>query len=100
MQLKRDVCRLLYTLLFLEFSASAFYDPARRALTPSLVPRNLLHLATTIDSFAWSLTGALGASLGGLAASKLSVNACFLLDAATYLVAAACNVRLRVGTTS
>ena len=54
-------------LLFLQFSANSFYDPARRALLPTVVPRDKLPLATTLDSFAWSLCGAFGASLGGLA---------------------------------
>lgn len=80
----------------MEFSMTAFYDPARRALTPSLVPRHRLHLATTLDSFAWSLTGAVGSSLGGLAASKFGVQACFYIDAATYLFSAACAFRLKV----
>ena len=75
---------------------TAFYDPARRALTPNLVPRHRLHLATTLDSFAWSLTGAIGSSLGGLAASKFGVQACFYIDAGTYLFSAACAFRLKV----
>ena len=63
------VCRLLYVLLFLQFSCNTFYDPARRALVPTVVPAPQLPLATTLDSFAWSLIGAFGASLGGLAVS-------------------------------
>lgn len=50
----------MYALLFVNFSTSAFYEPARRAITPSLVPCKALHLATTLDTFAWSLTGAFG----------------------------------------
>ena len=63
------LCRLLYVLLFLQFSCNTFYDPARRALVPTVVPAEQLPLATTLDSFAWSLMGAFGASLGGLAVS-------------------------------
>lgn len=70
---------LLYVLLALQFSAAAFYDPARTALVPVLVPASDLHLATTIDSFAWSVTGAVGASIGGVVASRLGKQACFLL---------------------
>jgi hypothetical protein len=70
---------LLYALLTLQFTAAAFYDPARKALVPVLVPAADLHLATTIDSFAWSITGAVGASLGGLLASKLGKPTCFLI---------------------
>ncbi|PRW58840.1 major facilitator superfamily MFS_1 [Chlorella sorokiniana] len=79
---------VLYALLALQFSAAAFYEPARKALVPVLVPADQLHLATTIDSFAWSITGAVGASVGGVVASRLGVSACFLVDAVTYLVAA------------
>lgn len=74
----------------------AFYDPARRALTPNLIPRHKLHLATTLDSFAWSVTGAVGSSLGGLAASQFGIQACFYIDAGTYLFSAACAFRLKV----
>ena len=57
-------------LLFLQCSASSFYDPARRALIPTIVTARDLPLATTLDSYAWSLVGALGASLGGFAVRR------------------------------
>ena len=89
-------CRLLYVLAFLQFTMSAFYEPAKRALTPLLVAPEDLHLATTLDSFAWSLMGAVGASLGGWFASRFGTAACFGLDACSYLVAALCAVQLKV----
>lgn len=45
----------MFALLAALFSASAFTDPARRALTPQLVPQHQLHLAATLDAFSWSL---------------------------------------------
>ena len=48
-------------------------------MLPVAVAPSDLHLATTIDSFAWSLTGAIGAGLGGLVASRLGNSACYLL---------------------
>ena len=92
-------CRLLYVLAFMQFTMSAFYEPAKRALTPLLVAPEDLHLATTLDSFAWSLMGAVGASLGGWFASRFGTAACFGLDACSYLVAALCAVQLKVGRT-
>ncbi len=89
-------CRLLYVLAFLQFSMSAFYEPAKRALTPLLVAPEDLHLATTLDSFAWSLMGAVGASFGGWFASRFGTAACFGLDACSYLVAALCAIQLKV----
>ena len=70
---------LLYTLLALQFGLVSFYDPARKAIVPVLVPPEHLHLATTLDTFAWSLTGAVGAAVGGALASRLGPAACFLL---------------------
>ena len=57
--------------MFAQCSASSFYDPARRAITPTIVTEHALPLATTLDSFAWSLVGALGASSGGFAVRPL-----------------------------
>jgi hypothetical protein len=70
---------LLYALVAAQFTCTSFYEPARKALIPLTVPQSQLHLATTIDSFAWSLTGAVGASVGGLVASRLGNATCFLL---------------------
>ena len=52
------------------------------------MPESELHLATTLETFSWSLTAALGAAVGGAIASKLGNAACFLIDGLTYLVAA------------
>ena len=79
---------LLFLLLTFQFTAIALQDPARRAILPVLVPQEDLHMATTLETFSWSLTGALGAAVGGTIASKLGNSACFLIDAGTYLLAA------------
>lgn len=140
---------MLYVLLFIQFSLGAFYDPARRALIPQVVPpeqvmthhcnpatghtnvvtaspdyalpRSLLqdarpqdmssflqvkthvnvshaleillwclqlHLATTMDSWSWSIMSACGASIGGFVASRLGSSAAYLLDALSYVLAA------------
>ena len=89
-------CRGMYVLLFLQFASSTFYDPARRALEPMLVPKKQLHLATTLDTFAWSVTVALGSSLGGAVVSKLGTTMCFLLDSCTFVCAAVCVLILQV----
>ncbi len=83
-------------MIFLQFASSTFYDPARRALEPLLVPKRQLHLATTLDTFAWSVTVALGSSLGGAVVSKLGTTMCFVLDSFTFLCAAICVLILQV----
>eukprot|EP00884_Botryococcus_braunii_P018288 jgi/Botrbrau1/5142/Bobra.0172s0014.1 len=81
---------LLYVLLFAQYSCASFYDPARRALEPTLVPQHQLGLAATLDTYAWSLMSALGGSLGGYAVSGMGTTGCFLLDCLTYVAAAVC----------
>lgn len=105
--------RLLYVLVFLQFSIETFYEPARKvcghthpthtththtpqAIVPVIVPKADLALATTLDTFCWSITGAVGAAVGGYATSWLGTTACFWLDALTYLVAGAFASQLRI----
>ncbi len=68
----------------MQFSCVSFYEPARKALLPTLVPARQLHLATTIDSFAWSVTGAVGASIGGLV-SRLGQDLSYQLEHMSHL---------------
>ena len=86
----------MYVLLFMQFASGTFYDPARRALEPKLVPKKQLHLATTLDTFAWSVTVAMGSSIGGVVVSKLGTTMCFLLDSCTFVCAAVCVLILKV----
>jgi hypothetical protein len=79
---------LLYALLLAQFSFIALQEPARRAIVPVLVAPADLHLATTLETFSWSITGAVGAAAGGFIAAKVGNSACFILDAASYLAAA------------
>ena len=70
----------------MQFSANSFYDPARRAITPTIVSSEKLPLATTLDSFAWSLVGAVGASLGGFAVRLNSCSAPNILSVSSSFV--------------
>lgn len=81
---------LLYLLIAAQVGIGALFDPAFRALTPNLVKPDELLTANTILSATWSTLLALGASLGGIAAAALGLEAVFIIDAATYLVSAAC----------
>ena len=87
----------MYVLLFLQFASNTFYDPARRALEPNLVPKKELHLATTLDTFAWSVTVAAGSAMGGAVVSRLGTTTCFVLDSFTFVCAAVCVLILQVG---
>ena len=85
---------LLYCLLVLQFSAGAFYAPARAALLPKTVRPSDLPSATVIDSFSWSLAGAVASSAGGLLASRLGIRWCFVIDGGTYALSLLCTLRI------
>jgi|APGre2960657444_1045066.scaffolds.fasta_scaffold02547_4 MFS family permease len=78
----------LFLLIVLQSAATAQYDPFRRALIPLLVPHYHLQQAATLDGMLWSVCLSVGASLGGLAVEWLGTTACFLLDAASFVVSA------------
>lgn len=55
-----------YACLFVSGVAQAFSGPARGALLPMLVPKELLARATTWNTTAWQLTFLIGPALAGL----------------------------------
>ena len=80
---------LLYVLTVLQFSVSAFFEPARAALVPGLVENDELLKANTLASITWSAMLTLGGAIGGLTASLFGVQVSLIVDAATFLVSAA-----------
>jgi MFS family permease len=79
---------LLYALTVLQLSISAFFEPTRAALVPSLVARQDLVTANALDGTTWSTMLALGAALGGLATALFGITAAFVIDAASFLLSA------------
>ncbi len=79
---------LLYALTVLQLSISAFFEPTRAAMLPSVVSYKDLVTANTISSATWSTMLALGAALGGLTTAMLGISSAFLIDSATFLVSA------------
>jgi MFS family permease len=79
---------MLYVLTVLQFSVSAFFEPARAALVPGLVESNELLTANTLSSITWSAMLTLGGAIGGVTASLFGVRVSLLVDAASFLVSA------------
>lgn len=69
-------------------ATSAFFDPAKTALLPSLVPTEALPAANGLTALSWSLTYVLGSALGGLLTFFWGWRIALLLDSATYLISA------------
>src|SRR5574339_1062414 len=80
---------LLYLLTVLQFSVSAFFEPARAAILPALVAGDELLDANTLSSITWSAMLTLGGAIGGLTASLFGVRVSLIVDAASFLASAA-----------
>src|SRR5215212_2454937 len=79
---------MLYVLTILQFSVSAFFEPARAALVPGLVQSDELLTANTLSSITWSAMLTLGGAIGGLTASLFGVRVSLIVDAVSFLVSA------------
>jgi MFS family permease len=67
-------------------AAKAFYSPAAAAALPNLVDAEDLPVATVLNGATWGTMLAVGAALGGIAASLIGVHWCFAIDAASFLL--------------
>ena len=76
---------LLFVLSFLQFSVSAFFEPARAALMPNLVADDELIPANTLSSATWSAMLAFGAAIGGLTAAIFGTRLALMIDSASFV---------------
>lgn len=80
---------LIYVLTVVQFTISAFFEPAKSAIIPGLVQgKNELLTANTLSSATWSAMLAFGAAIGGVTAALFGANAALVIDAATFLLSA------------
>jgi predicted MFS family arabinose efflux permease len=87
---------LAYVVTGIMVACSGFFEPARSATVPSIVPREQLVAANAISTGTWSAMLAIGAALGGGVAAWLGRDAAFLLNATSYLLSALFLLRMRV----
>jgi len=85
-----------FALAFLTGVASAFGAPAGRALTPSLVPQEILVSALAQRSIAFQLSHVAGPAVGGILFA-IKAELVYAVAAALSLVALACVLALRSG---
>lgn len=75
---------LIYFLTAVGAAAIAFDNPARQALVPSLVPRELLPNAFAINSTGFQVATVAGPVLAGVVIARLGVPVAFFLNAASF----------------
>ena len=79
---------LVYALVIAEIALAGFFEPARSAIIPSLVPKKDLVTANALSGSTWSVMLAFGAALGGMVVYWFGIRTAFILDASTFLVSA------------
>ncbi len=87
---------LIYGLVLIQVSISAFFEPARSAVLPNLVTKEELLSANALMSVTWSLTLAFGSALGGLVIAAFGTDVAFVLDSLTFLASAALIGRIAI----
>jgi MFS family permease len=80
--------RAAYVMAFLVSTASLFFDPARLALMPELLPEDQLLAANSLDQMSLSGAELLGLAAGAAVVALVGVTGAFAIDAATFVVSA------------
>jgi len=85
----------IYLLAALSSAAAAFDAPARQSLIPSLVPREHLANAISVNTIMFQTASVLGPSLAGLVIGSLGVGTAYALNAVSYLAVIAALLLMR-----
>ena len=85
----------VYLLAALGAAAGAFDGPARQALIPTLVPREHLPNALSLNQIMFQSASVLGPSIGGLLIASLGVGWAYLFNAVSFLFVLAALVMMR-----
>ncbi len=84
----RSTVWLVYPLLLIETSMTAFFEPARSAVIPNITREGEVLVANTLSSATWSVNLLVGASIGGVVAAFFGREAVFILNALSFLLSA------------
>lgn len=87
---------LVYLVVVLKFTLSAFFEPARTAIIPAVTRREELVAANAIGGATWSAMLAIGAALGGVVAGAFGTDVAFIIDAASFVLSALLIAGVRV----
>lgn len=94
-----DQIWLAFVLVTLGVIATAFFEPARTAMLPDVVPREHLMTANALSAATWAVMLAIGASVGGAITVMVGRDAAFVCNGLSFLASAAALRGLRVAET-
>jgi hypothetical protein len=87
---------LVYGLSVALEGLSTFFEPAKGAAIPQVLPPSKLYAANALSGATWSAMLALGAVAGGWTASLVGIHAAFALNAFSFVASAVFVARARV----
>lgn len=87
---------LAYVVTAVTVAASGFFEPARSATVPNIVPKRDLVVANAVSTGTWSATLTIGAALGGAAATFFGRDTAFVLNSLSFFISAICLWQMRV----
>lgn len=82
---ERPPVGLVYGAIAVIAAVSAIDSPARSAMTPRLVGRDLLPSALALNQVAWNATALLGPALAGVVVAEIGLAWAYGIDLVTYL---------------
>jgi len=83
-----DQIWLAFVLIALGVTATAFFEPARTAMLPDVVPREHLITANALAAATWAVMLAVGASLGGAVTVLVGRDAAFICNGLSFVASA------------
>jgi MFS family permease len=87
----------IYIITALSSAASTLGMPARQAIVPSLVPREQLSSALSLNIISWQTATIVGPTVGGLVIAGLGVAAVYWFDAVSFIAVIVALLLMRVG---
>lgn len=87
----------IYIVTALSSAASTLGMPARQAIVPSLVPREHLSSALSLNIISWQTATILGPTLGGFVIAWLGVASVYWIDAISFVAVIVALLLMRVG---
>ncbi len=88
---------VVYAVILVQAALAALFDPAQNALLPTLVPRRDLVSANSLVGLSQNLGRLIGGPLGGLLLAMSGLRLIVLVDATSFLLAAALIARVGRG---
>jgi len=86
----------IYAITALSSAAGTLGNPARQAIVPSLVPREQLSSALSLNIISWQAATIMGPSIGGLIIASFGVSTVYLIDTVSFVAVIIAILLMRV----